>query len=88
MAPFVYLEACTVLAFGPSRWLGVWNLLDVITYMLQVIKLSFAALQLLVIACVNLLAIMLLSAERHMFGWTLYVQYVLFASFAAAHMIL
>jgi len=33
MAPFVYLEVCTVIEFGPSRWLTLWNL---ITYALQV----------------------------------------------------
>lgn len=36
MAPFVYIEACTVIEFGPKRWLNVWNLIDLITYILQV----------------------------------------------------
>ena len=36
MSPFVYLEVCTILAFGPARWLGTWNLINVTTYMLQV----------------------------------------------------
>ena len=36
MTPFVYLEVCTVIEFGPSRWLGVWNTADVLTYTLQV----------------------------------------------------
>jgi len=36
MAPFVYLEICTILEFGPSRWLSIWNVIDVTTYILQV----------------------------------------------------
>ena len=36
MAPFVYIEVCTVIEFGPKRWLNVWNLIDLITYILQV----------------------------------------------------
>jgi len=36
MAPFVYLEVCTVIEFGPSRWLTLWNLINLITYALQV----------------------------------------------------
>lgn len=36
MAPFVYLEICSVIDFGPSRWLSIRNLIDVITYGLQV----------------------------------------------------
>lgn len=36
MVPFVYLEVCTVIDFGPSRWLSTWNLINLITYILQV----------------------------------------------------
>lgn len=39
MAPFVYLEVCTVIEFGPSRWLSTWNLINMITYILQVFSL-------------------------------------------------
>jgi hypothetical protein len=39
MAPFVYLEVCTVIEFGPSRWLSTWNLINMITYILQVFAL-------------------------------------------------
>lgn len=38
MAPFVYLEICSVLEIGPKRWLSVWNLVDVTTYILQARK--------------------------------------------------
>lgn len=36
MAPFVYIEVCTVIEFGSKRWLNVWNLIDLITYIVQV----------------------------------------------------
>lgn len=36
MAPFLYIEACTVTEYGPRRWLSVWNLMDLATYFLQV----------------------------------------------------
>lgn len=43
MTPFVYLEVCTVIEFGPSRWLGAWNVADVLTYILQVVLGSLPA---------------------------------------------
>ena len=37
MAPFLYVEFCTLLEYGPKRWLSIWNLMDLTTYFLQVI---------------------------------------------------
>lgn len=37
MTPFIYIEACTLAEYGPSRWLGVWNAIDLCTYVLQVV---------------------------------------------------
>ena len=36
MSPFLYIEACTVIEYGPRRWLSIWNLMDLATYFLQV----------------------------------------------------
>ena len=36
MTPFIYIEICTVLEYGPKRWLSIWNLMDLATYFLQV----------------------------------------------------
>ena len=36
MLPFIYIEICTVIEYGPSRWLSIWNLMDLATYFLQV----------------------------------------------------
>ena len=36
MAPFLYVEFCTLLEYGPKRWLSIWNLMDLATYFLQV----------------------------------------------------
>ncbi len=36
MTPFLYIEICTVLEYGPKRWLSIWNLMDLATYFLQV----------------------------------------------------
>ena len=36
MMPFIYIEVCTVIEYGPQRWLSIWNLMDLATYFLQV----------------------------------------------------
>lgn len=36
MMPFIYIEICTVLEYGPRRWFNIWNLMDLATYFLQV----------------------------------------------------
>mmetsp|Transcript_6515 Transcript_6515/g.18757 ORF Transcript_6515/g.18757 Transcript_6515/m.18757 type:complete len:521 (-) Transcript_6515:416-1978(-) len=36
MLPFLYIEVCTLLEYGPMRWLNVWNLTDLATYFLQI----------------------------------------------------
>lgn len=36
MAPFLYIEFCTLTEYGIRRWLSVWNVLDVVTYVLQI----------------------------------------------------
>ncbi|DBA98675.1 hypothetical protein WJX77_002585 [Trebouxia sp. C0004] len=36
MTPFIYIEICTVLEYGPKRWLSIWNLMDLATYFLQI----------------------------------------------------
>lgn len=36
MTPFIYIEYCTVMEYGPKRWLSIWNLMDLATYFLQV----------------------------------------------------
>ncbi|DBA86726.1 TPA: hypothetical protein ACH3X2_005431 [Trebouxia sp. C0005] len=36
MTPFSYIEICTVLEYGPKRWLSIWNLMDLATYFLQI----------------------------------------------------
>jgi len=36
MTPFIYIEFCTVVEYGPKRWLSIWNLMDLATYFLQV----------------------------------------------------
>ncbi|GAX81542.1 hypothetical protein CEUSTIGMA_g8970.t1 [Chlamydomonas eustigma] len=35
MLPFVHMEGCTIAAYGLG-WLNVWNVLDVLTYILQI----------------------------------------------------
>lgn len=35
MTPFIYIEYCTVMEYGPKRWLSIWNLMDLATYFLQ-----------------------------------------------------
>ncbi len=40
MTPFIYIEICTVLEYGPKRWLSIWNLMDLATYFLQVCFIS------------------------------------------------
>lgn len=35
MAPFLYMELCTIAAYGWG-WVGAWNVLDIISYVLQV----------------------------------------------------
>mmetsp|Transcript_1853 Transcript_1853/g.5429 ORF Transcript_1853/g.5429 Transcript_1853/m.5429 type:complete len:488 (+) Transcript_1853:199-1662(+) len=37
MAPFLYIEFCTITEYGAKRWLSVWNVLDVLTYVLQIV---------------------------------------------------
>lgn len=36
MMPFIYVEICTVIEYGPRRWFNIWNLMDLATYFLQV----------------------------------------------------
>lgn len=31
------LQACTLAQYGPSRWLSVWNVLDILTYVFQIL---------------------------------------------------
>ncbi|KAK9804624.1 hypothetical protein WJX73_000016 [Symbiochloris irregularis] len=35
MAPFLYIEVCTVAEYGPL-WLNAWNIMDVLTYAAQI----------------------------------------------------
>jgi len=56
MTPFVYLEICTVIEFGPSRWLSTWNLINMITYILQVFALR---------TCANTLSVILAAIPIH-----------------------
>ena len=44
MAPFLYIEACTVVEYGPKRWLSIWNLMDLATYFLQVRNVCYAVI--------------------------------------------
>jgi hypothetical protein len=37
MTPFLYIEACTLAQYGPQRWLSVWNVLDILTYVFQIL---------------------------------------------------
>ena len=46
MSPFLYIETCTVIEYGPKRWLSIWNLMDLATYFLQVFKVAVITLQL------------------------------------------
>jgi hypothetical protein len=35
MAPFLYMELCTIAAYG-FGWVGMWNIMDLLSYVLQV----------------------------------------------------
>jgi hypothetical protein len=35
MAPFLYMELCTIAAYGLG-WVGMWNIMDLVSYILQV----------------------------------------------------
>lgn len=37
MAPFIYIEICTLAQYGPSRWLSAWNIIDICTYVFQIL---------------------------------------------------
>ena len=36
MAPFLWIEACTLKEYGIAGWASVWNVMDVIMYINQV----------------------------------------------------
>jgi hypothetical protein len=35
MGPFLYMELCTIAAYG-FGWVGMWNVMDLVSYILQV----------------------------------------------------
>ncbi|WIA09485.1 hypothetical protein OEZ85_008886 [Tetradesmus obliquus] len=36
MAPFLYMELCTIAAYG-FGWVGMWNIMDLVSYVLQIV---------------------------------------------------
>jgi hypothetical protein len=37
MVPFIYIEICTLVQYGPGRWLSAWNIIDICTYVFQIL---------------------------------------------------
>ena len=35
MLPFLYIETCTLVEYGPWLWLNAWNVMDVLAYVFQ-----------------------------------------------------